>query len=346
MSEIQKHFIVKGNHIMNTPLVSIIVPIYNAQDYLSQCVDSLLKQTYTNLDVILVDDGSTDDSGALCDTYASDPRVHVVHKINGGISSARNAGLDVAQGDYIAFCDNDDYLHPQMIEILLSTSVSKGCDLSICGLFCVEEGRSVTPPPIYAAELAINRITALRQSELYQGLFSTQGADFFPYAVVWNKLYSRKLIEGLRFRDGGHEDGVFNAEVYKRCRNAYFIHVPLYFYFLRATSVSHSSKDCSLKDTEAFYYMYRQIVNDLPPYAAMCLSSIYRRMLYATFCYCGTEYEAPMRQCARQIMHDTYRTYLSNRYIQRSLKFQFVVFWHCPWLYRFCYHFVLPLLRR
>lgn len=146
VSETQKHFIMKYDTVKNTPLVSIIVPIYNAKDYLPQCVDSLLNQTYTNLDVILVDDGSTDGSGALCDAYASDSRVHVVHKNNGGISSARNAGLDVAKGDYIAFCDADDYVHQQMIEILLNTSVGNGCDLSICGLSCVEEGFSVPPP--------------------------------------------------------------------------------------------------------------------------------------------------------------------------------------------------------
>lgn len=178
MSEIQKHFIVKGNHIMNTPLVSIIVPIYNAQNYLPQCVDSLLKQTYTNLDVILVDDGSTDGSGALCDTYASDPRVHVVHKINGGISSARNAGLDVAQGDYIAFCDNDDYLHLQMIEMLLNTSVSKGCDLSICGLFCVEEGHSVTPPCIRRGISYKSYYCATSERTLSRIVFNSRGRFF------------------------------------------------------------------------------------------------------------------------------------------------------------------------
>lgn len=199
-------------------------------------------------------------------------------------------------------------------------------------------------PPVYASELAIKHTKALLRSELYQGLFSTQGSDFFPYAVVWNKLYSRKLIEGLRFKDGGHEDGVYNAEVYKRCRSACFLQIPLYFYFLRATSVSHGSKDIPLKDTEAFYYMYQHIVNDMPPYAALCLSSIYRRMLYATFCYRGTEYKASMRQCAYKIMHETYKTYLVNRNISWRLKAQFVLFWHCPWLYRFCYHFVLPLL--
>lgn len=336
----------KDNSVTNAPLVSIIVPIYNAQDYLHRCVDSLIKQTYTNLDIILVDDGSTDGSGAICDTYASDPRVQVVHKINGGISSARNAGLDVAKGDYITFCDSDDYVHLQMIEILLNTSVSKSCDLSICSLSYIEEGLSAPSPSVYTSELVLKHISPLRQIDFYKGVLSTQGADFFSYAVVWNKLYSHKLIEGLRFRDGGYEDGVYNAEVYKRCQSAYFINIPLYFYFVHATSVSHSEKDRLLQDIESFYYMYQHIVNDQPPYAAMCLSSIYRRMLYATFCYQGTEYEAPMRQYARKIMQDTYKTYLSSHYIQRSLKVRFVLFWHCPWLYRFCFNFVLPLLRR
>ncbi len=132
---------------MNNPLVSIIVPVYNAHDYLARCVESLLKQTYTNLEVILVDDGSMDDSGAICDGFTSDSRVQVVHKPNGGISSARNAGLDMAKGDYITFCDNDDYVHPQMIELLLHTSVSNDADLSLCGLSFIRDESHVTATP-------------------------------------------------------------------------------------------------------------------------------------------------------------------------------------------------------
>ena len=103
-------------------MVSVIIPVYNVQEYLARCVDSVLSQTYTNLEIILVDDGSLDMSGDMCDDYAhKDSRVRVVHKSNGGLSDARNAGLDIASGNYVAFIDADDYVHHQFVEKLYDT---------------------------------------------------------------------------------------------------------------------------------------------------------------------------------------------------------------------------------
>ncbi len=331
---------------MNNPLVSIVVPVYNAHDYLPRCIESLLEQTYTHLEVILVDDGSTDSSGAICDNYTTNPRVHVIHKPNGGISSARNAGLDVAKGDYITFCDSDDYVHPQMIELLVHTSIEKGCDLTICGIsFINDEAYAATSLTQYdIQDVVTHQTSVLDQRALYQGLFS--GNNFFPYAVVWNKLFSRSLLDGIRYRGGSHfEDGAFNAEVFQRCQKAYFIDLPLYIYIVHNTSISHSNDDGLPKDTDAQYNLYLNVLNNMPPYAAMCLSFIYRNLLFSMFCAHGTGHEEAVRNFIRQFKKKSYKAFLTNRYIPLSKKAQFVIFFHCPWFYRFCYYYVLPLLR-
>ena len=121
---------------MNTPykdLISVIVPVYKVERYLCRCVDSIIAQTYTNLQIILVDDGSPDGSGAICDDYAAkDSRITVIHKKNGGLSDARNAGLVAACGSYIGFVDSDDYIEPEMFEELLLKAMDTGADLTLC----------------------------------------------------------------------------------------------------------------------------------------------------------------------------------------------------------------------
>ncbi|MBR6489706.1 MAG: glycosyltransferase family 2 protein, partial [Muribaculaceae bacterium] len=114
-------------------MVSVIIPVYNVQEYLARCIDSVLCQSHKELEVILVDDGSTDHSGAMCDDYASrDGRIKVIHKSNGGLSDARNAGLDVMTGDYVTFIDADDYVHPYFVELLLRGLHESGSQIAVC----------------------------------------------------------------------------------------------------------------------------------------------------------------------------------------------------------------------
>ncbi|EGP5489252.1 glycosyltransferase, partial [Enterococcus faecium] len=124
--------------------ISIIVPVYKVEPYLRKCVDSILAQTFTDFEVILVDDGSPDNSGKICDEYASkDSRVRVIHKKNGGLSSARNAGIDVARGKYLGFVDSDDYIEKDMYELLYDNIVKEQADLSICGIYDIYAGKKV-----------------------------------------------------------------------------------------------------------------------------------------------------------------------------------------------------------
>ena len=126
------------------PRVSIIVPVYNVEKYLSQCVESILAQTFTDYEVILIDDGSLDNSGSICDFYADrDPRIKVLHQKNGGVCKARNAGLDIAKGEYIAFCDSDDYCTPVWLERLIHTAQSENAELVVSGFHAVDENAQV-----------------------------------------------------------------------------------------------------------------------------------------------------------------------------------------------------------
>lgn len=171
--------------------ISVIVPVYNVERYLRDCLDSVLGQTYTNLEIILVDDGSTDGSSALCDEYGRlDRRVHVIHKVNGGLSSARNAGLDVATGELIGFIDSDDWVEPQMYELLYKGMNETFADVSVCGV------TKIYPTSEKAQNFPRRRIYSRRKA-LFE-LVNSQDLESF----AWNKLYKRGLFDEVRFPEG------------------------------------------------------------------------------------------------------------------------------------------------
>lgn len=191
------------------PLISIIVPIYNVERYIHRCIDSILAQTLSNIEIILVDDGSTDRCGKIADGYLSkDPRVLVLHKENGGQCSARNAGLDIARGEYIGFVDSDDWVDSEMFEGLYQAAKQSNADITICGREVYsEEGKlEVTVKPL---ETIIN-LDQMGVDEYFLDYF------FYPHTpVVYNKLYKSDIIRlhNLRFepiREVGSEDTLFN----------------------------------------------------------------------------------------------------------------------------------------
>lgn len=178
-------------------MISVIVPIYNVEEYLSTCIESILNQTYKNLEILLIDDGSTDNSGKICDMYAKqDSRCIVIHQLNKGLSGARNTGLDYATGEYISFVDGDDYIHPQMLEILYEALQKGDYDFSMA-LY----------KEVYVKEnvLFISNYTfqEFDQDQLIYGLYNTSrkrnNYSEMNFHVVWNKLYKKKLINNTYF---------------------------------------------------------------------------------------------------------------------------------------------------
>lgn len=213
-------------------MVSIIVPVYNIIKYLPACVESLQKQTYAEIDIILVDDGSTDGSGALCDTYATaDNRIRVVHKENGGLSSARNAGLDAATGDWVLFVDGDDYLAQNAVEQLLNVAKNHP-DANFIQFLYQETDGSWQPGEQVVEVTAQNDVPAF-----FQYLYDIGGVA----ASACTKLFRKDLFESLRFKEGiRHEDEELCTHLLPRCRKVVYTNLLLYGYVMRQGSIVHS----------------------------------------------------------------------------------------------------------
>lgn len=254
------------------PLVSIIVPVYNSAKYLSGCVDSILAQTYKNIELILVDDGSKDDSGKICDSYASkDSRVKVIHQQNGGISRAQNAGLDAASGEFIVFADNDDILDCQNIEILLNAILQSGASMSKAkwqqfGLSSLEQikkeaglgarGLSAEKSQATARLGNMPQIKIVKNPlKAYQTVFckifriignklgKNSEARYFNEAN-WCRLYKREVWEGVRFPEGKFaQDTAMASVLYSRMNYVAHVDAVLYYWLQRADSVTHKMRD-------------------------------------------------------------------------------------------------------
>lgn len=220
-------------NVLEEPLISIIVPIYKVEKYLKECVDSILAQTYQNFELILVDDGSPDSCPAMCDEFAKqDSRVVVIHKENGGLSDARNAGLDIAKGEYIGFVDSDDYISPIMYETLLNRILSDKSELAVCEYVRVYDSDEREKSE---KTLQKTRKRCYSPDEFFSEVFlKCSGA----YVVAVNKLYHKNIFRKLRFPVGKqHEDEFIIHRVIAQCKNISYIEDELYYYFQREGSI-------------------------------------------------------------------------------------------------------------
>ena len=219
-------------------LISVIVPVYNVKDYLEKCVDSILNQTYSKLEVLLVDDGSTDGSGLICEALANkDHRIKVIHQENGGLSAARNAGLDIATGDYIAFVDSDDYINNTMYDDLLTALNDSNADIAICGIRYIDEEDNVL------FDISLDELFEVEdKKEKYSQL---QEHDIL-IVVQCNKLYKREIFRDIRYPVGRiHEDVyVAHRELYN-ANKIIFIPGEYYNYVQRTGSIMNKDESIS-----------------------------------------------------------------------------------------------------
>lgn len=214
------------------PLISIIVPVYKVEQYLRECIDSIINQTYKNLEIILVDDGSPDNCGIICDEYsAKDPRIKVIHKENGGLSDARNCALNIASGEYFSFVDSDDWISTEMIQDMFNPlSIHTDAKISCCGRYDVYPDKTKTglcPPSsgIIPSDVFLKR------------LFKKQTCD----VAVWDKLFHRSLFDGIRFPVGEiNEDASVIFEIIKKTSYIATVGKPLYYYRHRPGSITQS----------------------------------------------------------------------------------------------------------
>lgn len=218
---------------MMLPKISVIVPVYKVEKYLDFCVNSIFNQTYKNLEIILVDDGSPDLCPTMCDNYAKrDHRVLVIHKKNGGLSDARNAGLDVATGEYILFVDSDDYIEEDACERLLESVLRYGADIAIFNYLRVDESYQILSDKPYKQPIQDG---CLNKEQIWEELLQPYGGY---YVVAWNKLYSRKIFSRLRFPfSKQHEDEFVIHHVVNQCEKIACVNKPLYYYVQRDGSI-------------------------------------------------------------------------------------------------------------
>ncbi len=217
------------------PEISIVVPVYKVENLLARCVDSILNQTFQDFELILVDDGSPDGSGIICDSYArTESRIRVIHKENGGLSSARNAGIEIARGEYLCFVDSDDLIHPQMLELLRNALLEHAADIASTRYISFS---TETVP--FESTGNIHSSLLLRQDfidNLYPENFERIGIS------AWGKLYRRELFDKLRYPEGKiYEDLHIYLSLLQQCQRIAVLDQPLYYYYLGNVSITKSN---------------------------------------------------------------------------------------------------------
>ena len=216
------------------PTVSMIVPVYNAEDYIGRCLDSILNQEYTDFELILVDDGSADTSGAICDQYAArDPRIKVFHRENSGVSDTRNFALSKASGTYLQFLDSDDWITPDATRLLVRAALEHQCDMVIADFY-----RVVGDRVSHKGDIQCDRVLSREEFAEYM---MENPADYY-YGVLWNKLYRRDLVEQYHLRMDSHiswcEDFLFNLEYLLHAETYFALQTPIYYYVKRRGSLA------------------------------------------------------------------------------------------------------------
>ena len=246
------------------PKVSIIVPVYNAEKNVARCIESVLKQDYENFELILMNDGSKDSSGSICDEYAAkDERILVIHKENSGVSDTRNQAIDRAQGKYLQFIDSDDWITPDATGLMVRMAEESNCELVIADFYRVIGERLAHKGDIHEDGLLTRKEFALYMMD--------NPADFY-YGVLWNKLYRRNLVENYNLRMDENiswcEDFIFNMEYIRHVENVYALHVPIYYYVKTPGSLVSQgmsiTKTIQMKRTvfKCYNEFYKDIFNE------------------------------------------------------------------------------------
>lgn len=215
---------------MDKPLISVIVPVYKVEEYLDRCVESLVNQTYDNIEIILVDDGSPDKCPHICNVWAEkDSHIKVIHKENGGLSDARNAGMKVAHGDYISFVDSDDLVNLRFLEVLYDAIAESDAELAACDVVSFSDENDLK-----SIEIKKPNVENYTPEQALSLLIKGRGFR----AVAWNKLYKADILKDESFEVGKlHEDEFFTYRIFDKCKKLSFVNIPLYFYRQREGSI-------------------------------------------------------------------------------------------------------------
>lgn len=256
------------------PLISVIVPIYNVEKYLARCVDSIVNQTYKNLEIILVDDGSPDICPQMCDDYAKkDSRIKVVHKKNGGLSDARNAGMAVATGKYISFIDSDDYVSDDFFECLLDVMNKENSDIAECSVVKFYEDNRFDE---FSDDLSVKTYDT-------QDAMSALIAENPFHQHVWNKLYKTELVKDIPYAVGKlNEDEFWTYRVFGRANKVARLNKTMYYYFQRSSSIMGVGYNIRRLDAlEGKANRQKYIENNFPDLSTQAKIDLYGSCMFA-----------------------------------------------------------------
>lgn len=303
------------------PLISVIVPVYKVEPYLDRCVASIVNQTYTNLEIILVDDGSPDNCGAMCDAWArKDGRIKVIHKENGGLSDARNAGMAIASGKYMGFVDSDDYISADMYQLLYDRMIADSSDMAACGVEMVYEDGSPSRPLTRPGQCVLTREEAVKESICENWLKQP----------VWYKLYKTDLVRDIPFPVGKyHEDVFWSYQAAAKAKKVSVFDTPCYFYTQRSGSImseSYSLKRLDSLEAKVARVRYMQI--HMPSLASRAKIDLWFSCMYATqmlMCFCDEETKAAGARMIQSYVKD-------NKLKLRNLNLNEISLKQCIWL--------------
>ena len=314
------------------PLISVIVPIFRVEKYLEKCVSSIISQTYSNLEIILVDDGSDDNCPTICDNFqAKDSRIKVIHKTNGGLSQARNYGLRIATGDFIGFVDGDDWIEPCMYEALLSALLDTGADIAVCNY--IKE--STEPKPI-------QRIAESSEGKLYSSVEAMKmilNSTGFVGNFVWNKLYRSSLLANVFFPEGKlYEDSPWTAHVVCRAKSIICIDYPLYHYLYRPDSLSHDDRQIvrrTMDKLEMREQRLKFIHEHCPVLEKFALFEFQNHFCFGYINISLNTYNPDPDWTIRRDLHRRFRQFGLNsimRFVNLKYALARLLFWFSPWL--------------
>lgn len=304
-------------------MISIIIPIYNSEKYLNRCIDSILNQTYSNLEIILIDDGSTDNSLKICEEYLNiDNRIKIKHKKNEGTASARNMGLNMAKGEWIAFVDSDDYIEKDMYEKLYKNAIKNNAEISTCTLkYKTIEGNIIFP---FKDELKMETIN--NSVDLMRQMYCSDYMNSLCVCMC-TKIYKRYIFKNIKFIDGIYEDDEISARILINNYKTAIINKPLYIYTQNLNSITNS--EFSLKNLNFLNILIKRI--------ELFSLNGYKELKYQTFeLYFNMliEYYIKSRKNNFNIYLNKYISFgrrnitniLFNRYISLKSKTRFIIF--------------------
>ena len=285
------------------PLVSIVIPVYNTDGYLQKCLDSLVGQSYSNLEIIVVDDGSTDKSGEVCGEYAKkDRRIRVFHKKNGGLSRARNCGIKKAKGEFICLVDGDDYVKEDFVKRMVEAVLEKDIDIAVCGYNDEVPGEKV----LTGEKAVIELLTKQNNMEI----------------VAWNKIYRKQLFDDISYPEGkNYEDKLTTYKLLSKAKKVAYLGESLYVYVKRPKSIMKSSKkeEKLLSRELAAKEAMEHFVGQKDLWAAAEISMLTAKLAFVDFAVSGEVNKKYLGYGMRWVRDNKSRL-LQNKYLSRKLK--------------------------